>query len=219
MRLITSIRKFGFIRVIQTIFSITEDYFYDRKYGLDTFEKNKVTGVDPDKLHEEAYFRYQPTRFRHFRKLMQQIKLPAEAVFVDIGSGKGKVLLMACETGFRKIRGIELSGYLCQIAKENIASYERKKNIKLPVKIIESDIIHYQFDDDEQIFYLFNPFNDVIMQRFVDLIKASIQRNPRKIWLIFNNFKNHTVFHEDGFFQKVLYYIYGGTHFTLFIHK
>ncbi len=219
MRLIASIRKFGFIRVIQTILSIAEDYFYDKKYGIDTFEKNKVTGVNPDKIHEDACFRYQPTRFRHFRKLMQQIELPAEALFVDIGSGKGKVLLMAYECGFKKIRGIEISAHLCQIAKKNITSYGKKKNIKLPLEIVESDIMLYPFDDNEQIFYLFNPFDNIIMQQFIGLIKASIQRNPRKIWLIFNNFKNHAVFQGDGFFQKELHYKYAGTHFTLFVHQ
>lgn len=219
MRFISSLRKFGFKRVAQTILSIVEDYIYDFKYQIDTFEKNKVTGEDPDKIEADFYFRYQPTRFRHFRKLMQQIHFPLNTVFVDVGSGKGKVLLMASEYGFKEIVGIEKSVELCQIAEKNIHNYQKKKGVQQPIQIIETDILLYKFKGNEQVFYLFNPFNNEVMKTFIEMLEISIQKNPRKVWLIFNNFKNSDLFHDSDVFHEALCYVYAGTHFTVFLHK
>jgi 2-polyprenyl-3-methyl-5-hydroxy-6-metoxy-1,4-benzoquinol methylase len=52
-------------------------------------------------------------------------KMIPRATFIDIGCGKGRVLLMAAEHGFRKIIGIDFAADLCLTARGNVEQYRR----------------------------------------------------------------------------------------------
>ena len=54
--------------------------------------------------------------------------------FVDLGSGKGKVIILAHKMGFKKILGVEISTKLNEICKNNL-----KKLGLNNIKIIEQD--------------------------------------------------------------------------------
>src|SRR5215469_11602963 len=62
--------------------------------------------IEPDIFHE--MLSAVPADFRHY-------------TFIDIGSGKGRALLLASESRFRRIIGIELLPELNRIAQANIA--------------------------------------------------------------------------------------------------
>jgi len=47
--------------------------------------------------------------------------------FVDYGSGKGRVLLVASDYAFKKIVGVEFSKVLNDVAVANIATYRSSK--------------------------------------------------------------------------------------------
>ena len=68
--------------------------------------------------------------------LFKKLKIPDDKVFIDIGSGKGRVLLIAAEFGIKEVRGIEFSPVLCEIAKKNISIYKEKTKSKTAFKII-----------------------------------------------------------------------------------
>ena len=46
--------------------------------------------------------------------------------FIDIGSGKGRTLLMASDYPFRRIIGVELLPELHRIAQENVRKYKNE---------------------------------------------------------------------------------------------
>ncbi|MCA9217507.1 MAG: hypothetical protein KDB27_30775 [Planctomycetales bacterium] len=64
-----------------------------------------------DKQHAE---KYKATRARYFRKLMKRVHLPRDGVFVDVGCGKGRILLLAVEHGLNRVVGIEIFAYSLQ---------------------------------------------------------------------------------------------------------
>jgi len=67
---------------------------------------------------------YQPTEPGPFAEMIASLPMDlGEFTFVDVGSGKGRTLLMASEYPFRRIVGVELLPALHQIAQENLASY------------------------------------------------------------------------------------------------
>ena len=64
---------------------------------------------------------YRVSDYEMFRQIMRHVSLSAgEDVFVDYGSGKGRVVIMAAESPFRKVIGVEFSAQLHAIAKENV---------------------------------------------------------------------------------------------------
>jgi len=72
--------------------------------------------------------------FDEFRPL-----LPHSTGIPDIGSGKGKVLLLAVEFGFNPIRDVEFSDHLCGIARKNINRYFRHRAFPVPIDVIAMD--------------------------------------------------------------------------------
>ncbi len=211
-----SLKHNGFLGLYKNILSIIEDFIFDNRYGLDMDESFKVTDFDSLKSEETYPYRYQPTRIRHFRKFMKRFNFPEGQVFVDIGSGKGKILLLASQYCFKKVIGVELSQVLCQVARENISIYQNKTGKSYNIEVVESDVMQYQVPDDASVFYLYNPFESRIMQVILQNIQSSLKNNPRKVWIVFNNFQYHQLFSENDLFQRTYTYQYGGAEFTVY---
>ncbi len=67
---------------------------------------------------------YQPTDPALFQEIMASLPIEFEQfAFVDLGSGKGRTLLMASEYPFKRIVGVELIAELHRAAEENIRDY------------------------------------------------------------------------------------------------
>src|SRR3982074_423196 len=67
---------------------------------------------------------YQPTEPALFQEMMASLPIEFEQfTFVDLGSGKGRTLLMASEYPFMKIVGVELIAELHRAAQQNIRAY------------------------------------------------------------------------------------------------
>ena len=67
---------------------------------------------------------YQPTEPAAFHQMMDALGTDfSQFTFIDIGSGKGRVLLMAADYPFSRVIGVELLPALHRIAEQNIDKY------------------------------------------------------------------------------------------------
>src|SRR5437868_2732795 len=114
---------------------------------------------------------------------MKQLLIPKESVFIDVGCGKGKVLLMASRYDFKKLRGIEFDRNLCKVARENIVIFRRKTRVSIDIEVVEADVLEYEMTGEENVFYLYNPFDGVILDQFLENVESSLLTKPRKIWM------------------------------------
>src|SRR2546430_8863932 len=91
---------------------------------------DKLTGMDTSKTvrHEQLEFdadrgyHYGPSswfKLLDFQRVLRDISMSEDDVFIDFGSGKGRVLFVAAHYPFRKVIGVELSAKLNQIASSN----------------------------------------------------------------------------------------------------
>ncbi len=216
-RSMNSLQEKGVTRTAQSLMSVFEDLLFDKRYRLNTREIVDPTDLYPNEDEKRHNHWYQGTRLRHFRFLMQALRLPENSVFVDVGSGKGKVLLMASEYNFKRVVGIELSHELNMIAQSNLSTFQRRKKKIAPIEIHEVNALDYTFTDDENVIYFFNPFSLVILERFIEMIDSSLQRNPRGIWLIFNNVSHYVGLSiQDSSRYEKSDYVYGGTEFVIY---
>src|ERR1700760_2411871 len=99
---------------------------FDERFGVETsgLLYDLPTG-HPHDLYNNGYFAVAPSVFHAvIESLRQQLHLDLQHFdFVDIGSGKGRALLLATDYPFRKIVGIELSPELDRIARANVARF------------------------------------------------------------------------------------------------
>lgn len=217
IRTYNSIRDKGISRTFQSVISVLEDFYFEMKYGISTSSIIKREDLDISLESKEHSEEYKPTRIRHFRLLIRDLKLPENSVFVDMGSGKGRVLLKASLYKFKRITGVEISSRLCEIAKINISKFEKILNRRLYVEIVNEDVLKYNIKNDENIFYFYNPFDNYVMEIIIERVMKSITANPRKVWLILNNFTPFSDMIENKFkLPAIKKFIYGGTEIAIY---
>ena len=85
------------------------------------------------------------------------------AYFVDIGCGKGKQCIYAEKYfGFDRIIGIDFSNELIDIANKNLFNL-KYSNIEFQL----ADAADYKLPDKQCMVFLYNPFNEIILNKFV----------------------------------------------------
>lgn len=179
-----SLKAVGFGRTLNIIWGRWIDAAFDWRYGTDTVQRLDMKNLDvasPTKAHAQ---RYQPTGVRAVRDVFRRLQFPHDAVFVDYGCGKGRVLLLAAAYGFKRVVGIEFAPALCAIARANMIAFGRRRLIS-PVEIVEGDVCDYRLRGDESVFYYFHPFDSAILARTVDAIAASLRDRRRRAWIVY----------------------------------
>ncbi len=171
---------------------------------------------EDDKQHSRAY---QPTRVRDMRKLLSSVDLPTDGVFVDLGCGKGKILLLAASHGFRRVVGVEISPRLCEIANENIRRYRAKVGADLDIEVLLANVLDYAVGPEDSVFYFFRPFDLSIMESVLSKIVASVRSHQREAWLIFSNFEYDELFDAHPVFRRHSTVQYGGARFVVFSNQ
>jgi SAM-dependent methyltransferase len=108
---------------------------------------------------------------------------PAD-VFVDLGSGKGKVLLIAGRLPYRRVVGIELDRELSECAKRNINQAQRRFRAQ-NVESITASALDWPIPDDTSVLFMYNPFIGQTFRTAVDHIIESYDRKPRTLHIVY----------------------------------
>lgn len=147
---------------LKRLFFTLEDRLFDWRNNIDT------RGVTvPSELGEHAQAgvhgtAYQAVWTRNLRALIRvALRAGARGVFVDIGAGKGKACIYASRH-FPRVIGVEYSSELVAAARTN-QQRARRDNIQF----ILADATHYDVPDEASLVFLFNPFDDVLLGRFI----------------------------------------------------
>ncbi len=138
---------------------------------------------------------YQPTDPALFHEIMQALDLNwPEFTFIDIGSGKGRTLLMASEYPFRRIVGVEILPELHEIALQNIRKYSAEHSRGRPchtrcaaIDAIYGDARAFSFPPEPSVIYLFNPLPEPGLATVVANLERSLVDAPRAVYVVYHN--------------------------------
>jgi SAM-dependent methyltransferase len=103
----------------------------------------------------------------------------SQYTFIDMGSGKGRVLFVASEYPFRKVIGVEFSKDLHEEAVANLKRYNYSGRRCADIEPVLADAREYEFPDGNLVIYLFNPFGPEVMGRMLANLERSLERHPR----------------------------------------
>lgn len=145
-----------------------------------------------ERLLGEFHSAYQPTEPTVFHEMLEGLEQQTaidfrDFVFVDLGSGKGRTLLMASDFPFRRIIGIELLPSLHRIALENINKYHGESQKCYALQSICDDAPNFRFPADPTVLYLFHPFPEPGLRRLIANLTQSLRRNPRQVYVLYHN--------------------------------
>jgi hypothetical protein len=155
---------------------------------------------------------YQPTEPALFHEMLDALRRQAhldfrEFTFIDLGSGKGRTLLLASDYPFRRSIGVELLPALHQIAQENLQKYRSESQKCFALESICADATAFAFPAEPTMLYLFNPFPESGLQRMLANLEQSLRQNPRPVYVLYHNPLLENVIGKSAAFTKV-----GGTH-------
>ena len=128
-------------------------------------------------------------------------------VFIDLGSGKGRTLLMASDYPFRRIMGVELLPALHQAAQENISKYRSESQKCFALESICGDATESSFPAEPTVLYLFNPFPEAGLRRMIANLEQSLLTHPRTVFVLYHNPLLELVLSDSAALSKI-----GGTH-------
>ena len=160
---------------------------------------------------------YQPTEPALFHEMLdalqQQTNLRFEDfTFIDLGSGKGRTLLMAADYPFRRVVGVELLPSLHQTAQENLRLYKSDSQKCFAIEAVCADAAAFPLPDDPLVMYLFNPLPEPGLREVIANLEESPRVRPRAVYVLYHNPLFEHVLNESQTLRKI-----AGTHqYSLF---
>jgi SAM-dependent methyltransferase len=131
---------------------------------------------------------YQPTDPALFRQMMAELPIDfREFIFVDLGSGKGRTLLLASEYAFRRIIGVEIVAELHRAAEENIRVYNSPTQRCRQIDSVCADAREFPLPEGPLVLYLFNPLPEDGLRRLLGNLERSLREQPRHVYVLYHN--------------------------------
>ncbi|MGA8763615.1 MAG: class I SAM-dependent methyltransferase [Candidatus Sulfotelmatobacter sp.] len=164
-----------------------------------------------DRLLGVFHSPYQPSEPELFHEMLEALLSTAgidvhDFIFIDLGSGKGRTLLMASDYPFRSIVGVELLPGLHRIAQENLGKYHSTSQKCFALQSLCADAATFRFPPEPAVVYLFNPFPEADLRRVLAHLEQSLRSFPRAVYVLYHNPLLEPVLRDSAVLKKI-----GGT--------
>ena len=130
---------------------------------------------------------------------------PRDFVFVDLGAGKGRALMIASDFGFSKLVGIEISSAFCNAAATNMNRYYSVRGQPLPYALRCMNAVDYDFEEAPLVVFLFNPFGQKTLNAVLAKLEASLQRRPREAFVVYLNPRFEKALLHSRYFRRIVH--------------
>lgn len=153
---------------------------FDEEYGTDT--SGLIFGED---LWSTAYYGVTPSLLT---QMIGALNLDWERfTFIDLGSGKGRALLLASRFPFKKIIGVEFVPELSTVAAINIAKFNAPWRDCREIEAVTGDAAKFDYPHGPLVVYIYNPFLAPVLKKCLKHLSKSIEKEPREVYLIYGN--------------------------------
>ena len=209
MKYLYYLRLFSFIAFNWNLrlawFTVYHEIRGEKKYRLNTSKIEDVKKLSVKGNNVEHAELYQGANYFLLEKVFDHLQtIEANQNLLDFGCGKGRVLAVAAYYGFRKITGVEFAKELCEIARKNIIPVQQKFPGKI-FNVIHANAVDHKIESDTNVFFFFNPFDEVVMLAVVKNILASLKLNPREAFVVYINPVHKEIFMSAGF-EQIFHY-------------
>lgn len=182
--------------------------FKDRSFDF-RFQVDTANCVSPEDLEMAPSRRvhaveYAATSPISFCQVISELGIQySDYAFVDLGSGKGRVLLLASEFPFREVIGVEIAPSLHAIAEQNIATFQARTRSHRPVSSICSDVTNFVPPAGPTIFFFYNPFHGEVLECALENLRKSYEQSPRPMMIVYHNPVHRAVFERMPYLTAV----------------
>jgi len=165
---------------------------FDRDHGVETATEIPLEAVGvPLADVERGNGVYRALTEELFRTSLASIRIDSsQFTFVDIGSGKGKVMFMAADLPFKRVVGIEYALGLHDVAIRNIATYRSTTQKCHDIEAIYGDALQYSLPAGPVLLFTFNALSKELMRDFmIKLDRDAAANRDRPLFFIYTNLR------------------------------
>jgi SAM-dependent methyltransferase len=213
-----SVRYFGWWRSLRELASATWDALlellpsrrkaafgdldYDWEHSVDTTRSNVSAGTQFfTGITARPYFATEPWLFE---QIVQALPIDfSQFTFVDLGSGKGRVLLMASDYPFKRIIGVEFMPELHRAAQKNISGLASDRQQCRPIESICMDARDFQFPDVPLMVYVFNSFSEATFALILENLRRSVEESLRTIYIAYRFTEFESLLAQAKWLEKI----------------
>jgi len=169
-----------------------------------------LTGHSSDQ-HVTAYYGVAPSILRSLLDTWLHRASPPFAIdrytFLDIGAGKGRAMLVAAESPFLEVVGVELNPTLADIAHRNIAialRHDREiQQLLSPIRLVEGDALTLDLPPTPTLALLFHPFEAPLLRKLLRRVEAQFTVRPGQLDILYINAEHAAVFDRHPAFRRL----------------
>jgi len=152
-------------------------------------------GLDPQRARAHV-----ASGDKWLRRALKDLPITAADRMIDVGCGKGSAMKVMLEFPFSRVDGIELGEPIAAIARSNF------RTLEVPPEryaVITADAAEFTDLDQYTYVYFYNPFTAAVMSSFMANLKASVERSPRRVTIVYDNPLCHDAVVAGGVFRKL----------------
>jgi len=155
---------------------------FDRLLGVSTSERV----FTPDSIFASGADNcpYQGCQWVSVHRALKALRPGPDDVFVDLGAGKGKALLIAGRLPFGQVIGVELDEALAEYSQCNI-DRARPRLRSRSVQSVGADVLEWPVPDDASVIFLYNPFVGQTFRAALGRVFDSYDRCPRDLHVVY----------------------------------
>lgn len=180
------------------------------KYGPDTFAPVELTRLTIVKGDVNKASRYEAVSFYMLEQLFKAFRrISGKTSVVDLGCGKGRMMMVAAHFGFTEIIGIDFATEVCEQAVDNMKKKE-KQFPQINWRVINQNVEDYEIRPDDSVFFMFNPFSQPVLKTFLRKLDISCDQFPRTTYFLYASPQHQKLLLDNGYaivYQKQKMYL------------
>ena len=159
-----------------------QDRIFDRLLGVSTRERIITDGSIFTSGGDNCP--YDGSQWLPVQRALKDLRPGPSDVFVDLGSGKGKTLLIAGRLPYRRVVGVEIDKELSQCARRNIKQAQPRLRAH-EVDCVTAGVLDWPIPDEVSVVFMFNPFIGQTFRTAAGQIFESYDRRPRTLHILY----------------------------------
>lgn len=168
--------------LILRAFDSAQGRIFDRWLGVST--RGIIVTQDCNFVSGGDNCAYASCQWLPVRRALKELAPKPSDVFVDLGSGKGKALLIAGRLPYQRVIGVEIDDELSQYARRNIELAQQRLRAQ-EVDSIAASVLEWPFPDEMSVVFLYNPFIGETFRMVVRRVFESYDQRPRNLHIVY----------------------------------
>ena len=163
------------------------EWVFDAWTGIESRGEQELDGLTLKGPHGPEATAYGPVDAEGLLRGLSSLGINfGEYIFVDLGAGKGRGVLLASRYPFKKIIGVEFAKELYDTALENAKSWRPKRKCGL-IEFVWADILDFEIPPDPCVIYCYHAFSEFVLSQLLEKVLRAIETFQRDIVILYVN--------------------------------